>query len=57
MTSYPIPNAALDDRLAFIAGYSPIGGAYGNPRSSLKSLSLIDYPERGFVRAEDWLFP
>ena len=28
-----------------------------NVYPSLKSLSLIDYPERGFVRAEDWLFP
>jgi hypothetical protein len=51
------PDALTNDDLAAKAGYSPIGGAYGNPRSSLKSLSLIDYPERGMVRAADWLFP
>lgn len=51
------PNSMPNDELAAAAGYSPIGGAYGNPRSSLKSLSLIDYPERGQVRASDWLFP
>jgi hypothetical protein len=51
------PEAMPNDDLAAAAGYSPIGGAYGNPRSSLKSLSLIDYPERGQVRAADWLFP
>jgi hypothetical protein len=51
------PDAMANDDLAAAAGYSPIGGAYGNPRSSLKSLSVIDYPERGMVRASDWLFP
>lgn len=51
------PESMPNDELAAAAGYSPIGGAYGNPRSSLKSLSLIDYPDRGIVRASDWLFP
>lgn len=51
------PDSMVNDDLAAAARYSPIGGAYGNPRSSLKSRGLIDYPERGVVRASDWLFP
>lgn len=47
-----VPNAiAAED-----AGYSPTSTGYTNPRSSLRTKSLIDYPGRDMVRAADWLF-
>jgi hypothetical protein len=32
-------------QVAWLAGYSPAGGSYKNPRGSLKTQGLIDYPE------------
>lgn len=31
-------------------GYSPLGGAFGNPIGKLKSNGIIDYPSPGLVR-------
>jgi len=50
------PKAINNDDCAIAAGYAPDGGAYNNPRGRLRSLGLIDYPERGKVRARDILF-
>ncbi len=38
------------------ASYSQ-GGTFDRYRSSLRSLELVDYPQPGQARAEDWLFP
>lgn len=42
--------------LADKAGYSPIGGAFGNPIGALRTKGLLDYPRQGMVKAADWLF-
>lgn len=42
--------------LAEKAGYSPVGGAFGNPIGALRTKGLLDYPRQGIVRAADWLF-
>lgn len=44
------------DQLAEKAGYSPIGGAFGNPVGALRTKGLLDYPRQGVVKAADWLF-
>lgn len=55
-----IDNAGSDEMtktdLADKAGYSPIGGAFGNPIGALRTKGLLDYPRQGIVRAADWLF-
>lgn len=51
------PDAMGNDDLARAAGYEPGGGAYNNPRGRLRTFGLVDYPERGMVRASDILFP
>ena len=43
------------DQLAERSGYSPIGGAFGNPVGALRTKGLIDYPRPGVVRAAQWL--
>lgn len=50
------PNPMTMEELAQAAGYEPGGGAFNNPRGRLRSLGLIDYPERGQVVARDILF-
>jgi len=52
--AYPEPLA--NEELAERAGYSPGGGAFNNPRGRLRSLGLVDYPERGVVVARPLLF-
>jgi hypothetical protein len=47
-----LSNAALADAAEYGAG----GGAFNNARGRLRTLGLIDYPERGQVRARDLLF-
>lgn len=42
--------------LAEKSGYSPVGGAFGNPIGALRTKGLLDYPRQGFVQAADWLF-
>lgn len=66
----PKPRAAILDRLidvypdkiernelALFAGASPTSSAYGNNLGSLRSMGLIEYPERNWVRATDLIFP
>lgn len=49
---------AMDQReLAGKAGYAFNSGAFNNPRGRLKSLGLIDYPDKGQIVARDLLFP
>jgi uncharacterized protein len=43
-------------QVAWLAGNSPSSSSYANPRSALKTAGLIEYPEKGHVRAADWLF-
>lgn len=51
------PAALTNAEVCEKAGYSPTSTGYTNPRSSLRTLNLIDYPSTGQVRAADWLFP
>lgn len=45
------------DELAKLAGVSPKSSGYTNNLGSLRSLGLIDYPERGTAAATELLFP
>lgn len=51
------PKTLAKAELAERAGYSPEGGAFGNPLGRLRSLGLVDYPEKNHARARDLLFP
>lgn len=55
-----LDNAGQDEiskeQLAEKAGYSPIGGAFGNPIGALRTKGLLDYPRQGVVKAAEWLF-
>jgi hypothetical protein len=51
------PEAMSNADVAAAAGYSASSSGYTNPRGNLKTLSLIDYPTSGWVRAAGWLFP
>lgn len=51
------PEALSNEDLARRSGYEPGGGAFNNPRGRLRSLGLVDYPQKGHVRARDVLFP
>lgn len=51
------PKSMDKDTLAEKSGYSVGGGAFANPLGRLRSLGLIDYPERGQVVAMPLLFP
>jgi hypothetical protein len=51
------PESMSNDELAEAAGYTPIAGAFNNPRGRLRSLGLIDYPQPGWVVAKPLLFP
>jgi hypothetical protein len=51
-----IRRAVENDALARAAGYEPGGGAFNNPRGRLRSLGLVEYPERGKVVARPLLF-
>jgi hypothetical protein len=45
------------EALAAAAGYAhPMSKGYTNPRSSLRSFGLIEYPSSGVVKAADILF-
>lgn len=50
------PAAVANDDLARRAAYEPGGGAFNNPRGRLRTLGLIEYPDRGQVRARPVLF-
>jgi uncharacterized protein len=49
----PIAKEALAKRM----DVSPESGSYANNLGRLRTLSVIDYPRRGYVRAKDVLFP
>jgi len=49
----PIAKAELAKRL----DVSPESGSYANNLGRLRTLGVIDYPKRGYVRAQDVLFP
>lgn len=51
------PDAIAAEQVAAVAGYSAGSGGFNNLRGSLKTLTLIDYPGKGMIRAGDWLFP
>lgn len=51
------PEALSNEELARRSGYELGGGAFNNPRGRLRSLGLVDYPQKGQVRARDVLFP
>jgi len=51
------PDAITSQEVADVAGYSAGSGGFANLRGSLRTLSLVDYPAAGQVRAADWLFP
>ena len=42
--------------LAAASGYSPEGGAFGNPIGALRTKGFLDYPRPGIAKAADWLF-
>lgn len=44
------------EELASRSGYSPVGGAFGNPVGALRTKGFLDYPRPGVVKASDWLF-
>lgn len=50
------PEMISNEKVAEEANYSPSGTSYTNPRSHLRSLTLIDYPQSGQLRAAKWLF-
>lgn len=49
-------NEVSRDELGELTDYSSTSGGFANLLGSLRSLGLIDYPSKGMVRAEDWLF-
>lgn len=49
------PKTLAKSELAERSNYA-LGGAFNNPLGRLRSLGLIDYPERGTARARDLLF-
>lgn len=50
------PQSMSRDRLASLAGASPSSSSYTNNLGSLRTLGVIDYPERGLVVALPVLF-
>lgn len=50
------PSAMHKDDLAISAGYTPRAGAFTGPLSRLRTMGIIDYPEKGKVVAESFLF-
>jgi len=50
------PNPVAKDECANRAGYTPGSGGFNNPCGRLRTLGLVDYPQPGFVRAQDLLF-
>lgn len=51
------PSRMSNSDLAAASGYQQNGGAFTNPRGSLRTLGLIEYPSPGYVTARDILFP
>lgn len=53
LTNYPAPMAK--EELASASNYA-VGGAFNNPLGRLRSLGLIEYPEKGYAVARPILF-
>ena len=51
------PGAMDRTQLAEAAGQSPTSSGFANNLGALRSLGLVDYPQRGEVVATDLLFP
>jgi hypothetical protein len=51
------PGSMSRAELAQAAEYQPNTGTFNTYLGQLSTLGLITYPERGHVRAADWLFP
>jgi hypothetical protein len=49
------PEQMTKEDLAAASGYSPVGGAFGNPIGALRSKGLLDYPRPGTVKLSEWL--
>jgi hypothetical protein len=50
------PESVGKAKLAEYAGMSPDGGGYNNYLGHMRTLGFIDYPQKGVVKAESWLF-
>lgn len=50
------PDSLANEELAARSGYAPEGGAFNNPKGRLRSLGLIEYPEKGRAVARPLLF-
>lgn len=50
------PESITDEEAGRLTNYSHTGGGFKNPRSRLRTLGLIDYPEKGKIKASDFLF-
>lgn len=51
------PAAMSRPELAMASDYQPNTGTFNTYLGQLSTLDLVTYPERGQVRAADWLFP
>ncbi|MES2903230.1 MAG: hypothetical protein V4696_03510 [Pseudomonadota bacterium] len=51
------PEALSNQECADRSEYSPLSTSYQKARGALKTLTAIDYPSPGNLRASDWLFP
>jgi hypothetical protein len=51
------PDSLTSEQVAAAAGYAHNSGNFNNLRGQLRSIGLVDYPDRGTIRAADWLFP
>ena len=43
--------------MALAIGVQPTSGSYANNLGRLRTLGVIEYPQKGTVRAHDVLFP
>ena len=50
------PESIEIDDCARLTGYEPGCGGFNNPKGRLRSLGLIEYPQKGHARAKDLLF-
>lgn len=50
------PEAITKSQLAEITEFSESGGGFNNYLGHMRTLGFIDYPQKGYVRASDWLF-
>jgi hypothetical protein len=54
VSSYP--DSISKPNLADATDFSVDGGGFNNYLGHMRTLGFVDYPQRGFVRAADWLF-